>query len=278
MNMSSIKDSAGGAASRSAAVVQQSRGYQQLVRVGLVAYGLVHILLGWIALQLALGRTTDKADKVGALRELGNKPFGKWLLIITALGLFALVIWQAIEAAVGYTYLDGKKRLAKRAGSALRAVAYLGIGTAAWKTALGQATTRTDSQQEFTAKLLTAPGGKLLAVLLALAIVGVGGYLMHKALKRTFTEDLVGSVPEIGIKLGVAGHVAKGFALFFTGFLLTRAAFDGQAGQTGLDGVLRTLRDEPFGRILLVLMAAGFAAYGLYCFYWSNNARYERGD
>jgi Domain of Unknown Function (DUF1206) len=58
-----------------------SASLEALARVGLVAYGLVHLLIGWLALQIAWSASDSRsADTSGALRTLADQPFGKVLL------------------------------------------------------------------------------------------------------------------------------------------------------------------------------------------------------
>ena len=74
-----------------------------VARVGLTAYGVVHLLIGWLAAQIAWGVGASKsADLAGALRTLADQPFGKFLLCLVAVGLMALALWQASEAIWGY--------------------------------------------------------------------------------------------------------------------------------------------------------------------------------
>jgi hypothetical protein len=80
--------------------VRHSRGYQRLVKVGLVSYGVVHLLVAWLALNVAFGKRGD-ASPNGALKEVAQQPLGEVLLWVMAVGLFALTIWQPIEATVG---------------------------------------------------------------------------------------------------------------------------------------------------------------------------------
>ena len=48
-----------------------SASLEVLARVGLIAYGVVHLLIGWLALQIAWGASAGKsADLSGALRTL----------------------------------------------------------------------------------------------------------------------------------------------------------------------------------------------------------------
>src|ERR1700712_4495419 len=67
---------------------------ENLARVGLIAYGIVHLLIAWLALQLAWGGGGGEADQSGAMSSLASPPFGKPLLWVLAIGLLALALWQ----------------------------------------------------------------------------------------------------------------------------------------------------------------------------------------
>jgi hypothetical protein len=70
-----------------------------LARVGLVAYGVVHVLIGWLTLKIAWGGTSGRsADISGALTTVADQPFGKVLLWLVAIGMVALALWQVSEA------------------------------------------------------------------------------------------------------------------------------------------------------------------------------------
>ena len=70
---------------------------ENLARVGLIAYGIVHLLIAWLALQLAWGGGGGSADQSGALSTLAESPVGGPLLWVLGIGLFALALWQAAE-------------------------------------------------------------------------------------------------------------------------------------------------------------------------------------
>ena len=117
-----------------------SKPFRVLLTVGLVCYGVVHILIGWIALQIAWsGRgESQEASQKGALAELSSQPFGAALLWIVVVGLFALTIWQGVEAIWGHRDRPaGVKRIRKQLGSAGRAVSYAVIAIAAISAATG---------------------------------------------------------------------------------------------------------------------------------------------
>jgi hypothetical protein len=75
-------------------------------------------------------------------------------------------------------------------------------------------------------------------------------------------------------RLGVAGYSAKGVAFGITGLLVIVAAVTYDADKSrGLDGALRTLREQSYGAILLTLVALGITAFGVFCFV---QARYRK--
>src|SRR3954468_2978806 len=93
-----------------------SDGLEHLARVGLIAYGVVHLLVAWLALQLAWGGGGPAADQAGALATVAGQPFGKPLLWVIALGLIALAVWQAAEALRWGGALSAGGKPEKKAG------------------------------------------------------------------------------------------------------------------------------------------------------------------
>ena len=109
--------------------VGDSAGLEVLARVGLIAYGVVYLLIGGLALQLAWGAGPSKSpDPSGAFRTLAEQPLGNVLLWLVAVGLVALGLWRASDVFWGHRALDGAKRVRKRVGSGVRAVVYTGLG------------------------------------------------------------------------------------------------------------------------------------------------------
>jgi hypothetical protein len=48
--------------------------------VGLAAYGVTHLLIAWLALQVAFGSGGEQANQKGAFQELADNTFGLILL------------------------------------------------------------------------------------------------------------------------------------------------------------------------------------------------------
>ncbi|MET7279380.1 DUF1206 domain-containing protein [Kribbella sp. NPDC005582] len=253
---------------RSAQQVRHSKGYGVAVTVGLIAYGVVHLLVAWIALQLAWGQSSQEASQQGALQELAGKPLGGVLLWIVAIGLFALVGWRVLDLV--YADLDTQKRVSM----AGRAVVYLVLGINAIKVAVGTSSSSSNQQRTMSARLMEHGIGRALVVAVGVAVVAVGVRQLYKAYTKKFTEDLVGGVSDTTILLGRIGYAAKGVAFIVVGVLFGWAAISYDPEKAGgLDTALHTIKQQPFGSVLLTVLALGIAAFGVYCFVWSRNAK-----
>lgn len=254
---------------RTAQKAQQSRVYDVSITVGLIAYGVVYLLIAWIALQLAWGKSSEEASQSGALQELADKPFGKALLWVVAIGLFALVIWRGLELAYGH--LDTEKKVS----AVGRGIVYLFLGITAIRVAMGSAGSSTGSQRSMSARLMENGAGRVLIVIVALVIIGIGVRQIYKSVTKKFTEDLVGGVSDTTILLGRIGYAAKGIAFIIVGVLFAWASISYDPKKAGgLDTALHTIKDQPAGSVLLTMMALGIACYGVYCFVWSRNAKH----
>lgn len=249
-------------------------------RVGLVAYGVVHLLVAWIALQVAWSGGGD-ASSGGALRTLADQPFGRTMLWITIIGMVALVLWQIATAVWGYATADGFERVRKRVTAAGRAVVYAALAASAFKIAMGSGSSSgSDSKEEgFTADLLTAPAGRVLVAAVGIAILAMGCAQIYRGISDSFTHDLEpsatsGSSGSAVLAVGRCGYVAKGAAVGVVGMLFVWAALSYDPDKAGgLDDALTTVREQPFGPYLLTLVALGLAAFGLFCFAWARHAK-----
>lgn len=250
-----------------------------LARVGLVAYGLVHLLVGWLALQIAWGGGGEDADQSGAFQQLAEQPFGTALLWLLALGLLALTLWQVSEAIWGVHESDQGKRLRKRATTGAKAAVYLVLAISSARFALGSGQSSSQQQQDTTQGVLGWPGGQVIVAVAGLVIAVVGGVSIYRGVRKKFMEDMdTASMPTTArralTRLGQFGYIAKGAALILVGLLVGYAAvtFDPDKAR-GLDGAMRTLLQQPFGQALLTAVALGFVAFGVFAF---AQARYRR--
>jgi hypothetical protein len=256
--------------------VRRSRGYRALVRTGLVSYAVVHLLIAWIAFRIAWGGRGD-ASQQGALKTLSGTGAGPLLLGIVAVGMFALTVWQAAEAAFGQGRVaeqhDEKRRTLKRFASAGRALVYLALGVSALRLAMGSGSS-SGQEEGLTAQLMGVPLGRVLVGLVGAAVLAVAVTQVVRGIRQKFTEDLSGERTRAVRVLGTVGFVAKGVALAIVGGLFAWAAITYDPDKAGgLDEALHSVRAQPAGALLLTALAIGFAAFGVYCLVWARNPK-----
>ena len=250
---------------------------QSLAAVGVVALGVVHLLVGWLALQAAWSAGAA-ADTSGAFATLAAQPLGAGMLWAVTIGLVALVVWQLSEAVFGH-HAAGDKRTFERVKSAAKGVVYGVLAVSASSFAMGQGSSSSESQQGLTARLMNASGGQILVAAAGVAIIVIGGYVVRVGVTKKFLTDLdantkSGATGEAVIRLGQTGHIAKGVAYVLIGILVVVAAVTHHPEESGgLDGALQTLREQPYGKWLLTAVALGLVAYGVYCFAWARALR-----
>lgn len=261
----------GTAAVGAAREVTQHRWVQRLARAGYAASGLIHILIGWIAVRVALGGGGD-ADQSGALGSVRSAPGGTVLLWLCVAGFAALALWRVINAVAGAD--DLKDRLREAGNAAVYAV----LAATTFGFARGGGSDGEQRMDELTATLMGVPFGRVLVGVVGLVILGVGGYHVYKGLSEKFLDDLQttggGAVGE-GVRwAGMLGYPAKGLALLIVGLLFLLAAWRADPQEAGgLDAALKSLSSQPFGVALLLVVGAGLALYGVYCFARARFAR-----
>src|ERR1700749_225009 len=74
-----------------------------LARAGLTARGVIYILIGLVAVLVALGQSKREADQLGALQLLAGKSYGLVALWLLGIGFAAYALWRLSEAAFGVT-------------------------------------------------------------------------------------------------------------------------------------------------------------------------------
>jgi hypothetical protein len=258
-------------AERSGREANDSDWLDYAVRAGLVAYGIVHLMIAWLALQLAFGEQEGKATSSGALQQLVREPFGEILVWLIAVGMFLLVLWRLIEAVAGFEEEDGAKKVRKRLTSLGKAIIYGALAVSAVRVATGSSSQGGGSDST-TAQLMDLPAGRWIVAGVGLAIIAYGANLVRRAWTEKFREHLSaegksGDAGKAYIWFGKAGYMAKGISIAIVGGLFCYAAYTHQPNKSGgLDVALHKVLEQPFGEFLLMAIAAGIACYGLFCF------------
>jgi Domain of Unknown Function (DUF1206) len=250
-----------------------SRAVELLGRVGLVAYGVVHLLIAGLGLRLALGSDAAEVDQrgaVGAVASFGVA--GRVVLAAVVVGLLAFAVWQLCAAAVGFRWVSGGERMRKRVGAVAKTIAVLAIALVAGRFALGMPSSTGGSlNQWLVASALSLPAGRAITALAAVVVLVIAGTMVYTAVSRSFLGDLVEDLPHhvrrAAAVLGAAGNLARAVAFGAVGVLIGLAALQRDPTRAGgLDQALRFLTGAWQGIAPLVAVALGFAAFGVYCF------------
>lgn len=248
-----------------ARTAQRSDAFRRVARAGFVVIGVVHIIIGVIAVSIATGGGGD-ADQDGAMEQIRSTPIGGLLLAGVAAALIALAVWQV---ASGLLAAGGE---AKKWGQRVKllgiAAAYLVIAGLALIFAFGGHVESEETSRALSTVVLAAPGGVVLLIVLGLSVAGVGIGFIVIGFTRGFekTMDVPTGASRPGITaLGVAGYIAKGIAVAVTGVLFVVAAWTQDPQKAaGLDAALRSLVELPLGRGILWCVGVGLAVYGVF--------------
>lgn len=243
---------------------------EKAARAGFIMSGVVHLLIGWIALQVGFGSGGGDADQSGALSTLASAPGGMVLLWIGGIAMIALALWFAAEAWFGGKQeretKDVVKHVVKSAG---KAVVYAALAFTALRFATGGSSDSGQQTSEITGMFLQNAAGRILVGIAGLVVIGIGIYHVVKGVTRKFEEDLQatggGNVGRAVVVTGMAGYVAKGLALVGVGVLFGWAAIGADPEKaTGMDGAIKQIATLPAGTVLLVVVGVGLILYGIY--------------
>jgi hypothetical protein len=242
-----------------------------LARAGLVARGVNYLLVGSLAVQIAVGSGGTQADTTGALRTVASHPGGIVVLWLLAAGFAGLALWRFAEAAYGQAGPGGRSALKRLASLALGVLYGCTCGVVVnFILGAGRGNSSDTESKTFTARLLAQSGGQVLVVLIGVAVAAVGIGVIIYGVRWEFARflrkaEMSAATCRVVEWLGVTGYVTRG-AVFCvaSGFLIDAAvSFDPHKAQ-GLDGSLRKTAATPLGPWLLVAIALGLVIFGLY--------------
>lgn len=231
--------------------------------VGQVVNGIVHIIIGLIAIGVARG-AGGSADQGGAMRAIDSTPLGSIGLWVAGIAMYALAL-HSFAGAVG-EWRREKKEVVKCVG---RGVMYAAVATMAIIYATGGSSDGEETADSVSAQLMQTTWGSWLLAIAGVVVFGIGVGMIVTGIRQTFMEhvDVTGKTRRTFGMLGTAGYVAKGVAIGVVGVLFVVAVVTRNPEEAGgLDGALKKLVELPFGVAILLLVAAGLIMYGIFCF------------
>ena len=246
---------------------------ERLMRFGFVARGTLYCLIGALALMMAIGNGGETTDKRGAIEKIAQQPFGEGLLWLVCIGLFGHAVWRFYESISDPqgTGSDFKGK-AKRALYFGIGIAYVSLGIYALRVLMGDSGEQGNQSVQWTARIMSAPFGIALVGLTGFAFIGAGIRQFFKGHKQEFRrslrlERMSRQAREWVMRSGRWGYYARGvvWAMIGVGLITAATKADPQEAR-GLEGALDSLASQPYGQVLLALVAIGLVMYGVFSF------------
>ena len=238
---------------------ENSEWFDKAVRFGLVVYGMVYLVLAWLGIQLAMGDQEGKATTKGAVAQLAEQPFGTFMIVLVAVGMFLLVLWRLFDLFLGHHEDDGadlwKHRASRPAEGDPVRLGVLGGDQRAhglrWRRLGREGLLRDDPRAPRRARCWLT--------LIGLAIIVYGGNQIYlawneKHQKKLATEGKSGEAGKAYMLFGKIGYIAKGIAVGLVGGALrVRRVHPGPAevrqhGQGAPQGAAAAVRAVAAGR------------------------------
>jgi hypothetical protein len=254
---------------RGSAAEEASPWVKWLARFGMFCSGILWILVGVLAVRVAVGAGGKTTDRTGALYEIGKQSWGTALLIAIAVGLAGYALWRFTAAALGRKIETNEEiSVWKRLWYLARGIFYAFLCYTTVAIIFGSHSG--SSEKEHVEKVFDLPAGRWLVGAIGLGVLAWGLGSAWRAISRNFKDDLhtermSETTKRWTTRAGVVGYSARALVFLLIGTFVIRAAWDYDSDKAvGLDGALQKLAHQTFGPLLLGIVAAGLVAYGLF--------------
>ncbi|RYH03432.1 DUF1206 domain-containing protein [Salipiger sp. IMCC34102] len=240
-----------------------------VMRTGYAGRGLVYVIVAGISL-FAIWRGGQAQGTSDALAAVESSPFGKILLTLVALGLFAYMIWRLIDA---YFDLEDKgtdaKGIAARIGQAVTGLIHGALGVLTVSLMLSSGGGSGGSKTAYYLnQLMAMPGGNWVVGIAGVVTMGAGVYYLHKAWSQKYLQVLRANHFTMNWNQVLrAGVAAQGATVLIIGYLILRAARTSDGSDAGgLDKAFGWLSQQTYGQLLVTAMCLGLLGFALFMF------------
>ncbi|NNE33411.1 MAG: DUF1206 domain-containing protein [Winogradskyella sp.] len=238
---------------------------EMLARFGIGAKGIVYLLIGALTAFAAFGQGGSKSGKSDILQFIAEQSFGKILLVALGLGLIGYTFYRFYQAFANPKDLDDDaKGYFKRITYTISGIVYGLLAFSALKMVFGGST----SNSSTASKLLNSEYGNIIALVLALILLGKAIYEFYAAYSGKFKEDIEhaqinNDSKNLLVKAGKIGFTARGIVIAIMAFLFFKAGFSNNESNVNRTDAFNFLQDQ-FGSTILALVAIGVALYGIF--------------
>lgn len=250
-------------------------------RVGYGARGFVYLSVGLLALASASGLGADAIGSQGVGPWLAQQPFGRVWLVLLGLGLWAFVLWRALQSIwdadhEGRTWTGIRTRLGQAFSGLFYALLASGVFELLDEVGPRMAEADLVENQQKAAILLDLPFGDLLLMAAGLSVLGVGVGNIVTAIQEDFGDALScseGWRRRLSL-VARAGYLARGLGYLPLGVFVALAGWHARAAEVRSFGSsLEAVRAQPGGAWFLGATAIGLMAFGAFAFI---EARFRR--
>lgn len=237
-----------------------------LGRFGHASNGIVYLLVG---AQAAMGAIRGVE---GSLDRLTDSPSGQVALGTLIVGLAGYALWNFVQAVFDTEGAGGGlKGTVDRASYVVVGLVYSSLAWTATRLLFGEhgAGSR-DTNAEWTARFLAQPHGQWIVGIVGAVVTIVGFVQFYRAWSGDFMNKLnLGQMSHQEkfwtLRVARIGYVARGIVGAITGAFFLVAAVQADPNETkGLSESLVVIAEQPHGPWLLMIMAMGLAAYGVF--------------
>ena len=254
-----------------------------LTRLGYGVRGAIYIVMGILAVQVALGKGGALASPQGAIAAIGKQPAGMILLWVVLIGILAYSVWGLVRAIWDpLNKGSDTKGILTRIGYLASAVGYAFLAYTTYGLIMGTSQSTSGSPAKILSSIMAMPMGRWAIALVGLIVVVVGLYQIMLGIKAGFekqfqTYDLTPKEAKLATDVGRFGTAARGVVFALVGGLIFLAAYNSNPSQpVGMDAALATLLHQPYGIWLLGIIAVGLVAFGFYSLLGAIWFRFKR--
>jgi hypothetical protein len=257
-----------------------TRTFELLSRAGFVARAAIYAIIGVLAFMVAIGVGGKLTNQHGALETVAKQPFGTFLLILLAIGLGGYALWRFFRAALGRGP-EGSDSGFDRLAALASGLAYAALCAVAIEILIGSGSSSSSSSspKSSASGVLGWPGGQWIVGIAGVVMIGVALYQGYKGITQKFleeskTEEMSPRMRTWIGRIGTVGHLARAVVFGLIGAFLVKAAVEYDPNSAvGLDGALAKVANQPYGPVLLGIVAVGLIAFALYSL---SDARYRK--
>jgi hypothetical protein len=238
---------------------------ETISRIGMVAKGAIYLLIGILTALPIFGLGGKTSSSKGALRFLADQSYGQVLLVILGLGLLGYLFFRGYQAIANLkNHDDNAKGYLMRGSYLVSGLVYGYLGFTALKMVFGSSSGKSSS----VSKVLNSEYGNTIAIGIALVLVGKAIYEFYMAYSGKFKEE----VEQAGIdhkartlltNAGTIGFTARGIVAGILAYLFFKAGLQNASGDLNRADAFNLLQNE-FGSIIMAIVAAGIACYGVF--------------